>query len=461
MTAPTPDPRQLEALQLIWDIFVRDNRWPSFAAVDHEVYERGDDDLRTILDPVRPALVTYDPHDYAPGDVALTLAGIDACDGSDSDLSNVLAALRWCVAAERKHDPTVSPAPGLDVTKPEMSRGLALSGDELDRVFAVFASEGFSSGHSIPSDEADPWSLHIDRRIRLYKNVTSVPELLAATERTQPPAQGVQIETVPDAQNADDDQNDPKVFVLMPFGPDWSRHVYDAIKLGCSRVGAPDVQRADAITKPGLITTQILTAIAEADVIVADLTEANGNVMYEVGYADGLGKSVVLLNQQIDNTLFDVRGHRQIAYVLHDLSQLAEDVAVFVTTVLSERVATGGSGLAMARDRVEALRDAYRRGQTLRDSLPWHEGVPTTAAEAVEADKRAQELAIQWAQQAWTVLRADFPGHEREFHGPGTGGLGSVGFWLSALEEMDGQRADTYLESKLRLLEELLRRVDH
>ena len=38
--------------------------------------------------------------------------------------------------------------------------------------------------------------------------------------------------------------------------------------------------------------------IASADVLLADVTGTNGDVVYELGYADALGKPVVLLNQE-------------------------------------------------------------------------------------------------------------------------------------------------------------------
>ncbi len=43
-----------------------------------------------------------------------------------------------------------------------------------------------------------------------------------------------------------------------------------------------DVQRADEISEPGLITDQIIGAIIEADLVVADLTGANPNAFHEL-----------------------------------------------------------------------------------------------------------------------------------------------------------------------------------
>ena len=110
--------------------------------------------------------------------------------------------------------------------------------------------------------------------------------------------------------------------------------------------------------------------------------------------------------------------------------------------------------------RVDALRAAYTKGAKLREDLVWGEGAPTSAAEATEANKRCKAKAREWGEETWMMLREHFPAYEGEFFGPGSRALGRTGFWLSAEEEMQHARADTYLGRKLALLERLLRQVD-
>lgn len=43
--------------------------------------------------------------------------------------------------------------------------------------------------------------------------------------------------------------------------------------------------------------------IQAADVIVADITGLNGNVMWELGYAHAYGKPAIILNQDVAATL--------------------------------------------------------------------------------------------------------------------------------------------------------------
>jgi nucleoside 2-deoxyribosyltransferase len=103
----------------------------------------------------------------------------------------------------------------------------------------------------------------------------------------------------------------------MPFGPAWSGTVYAMIRRAAGGVGLspePLVHRADEINRPGRITDQIVQAINEAEVIVADISGLNPNVMWELGYAHAMGKPVVLMNQDVHASPFDIRDYRQVIY---------------------------------------------------------------------------------------------------------------------------------------------------
>ena len=72
--------------------------------------------------------------------------------------------------------------------------------------------------------------------------------------------------------------------------------------------------RADDILAPGPIINDILRSIQESDYIIADLTEQNPNVYYELGLAHASGKPVILITQNIDSLPFDLRHQRIIEY---------------------------------------------------------------------------------------------------------------------------------------------------
>jgi hypothetical protein len=112
-------------------------------------------------------------------------------------------------------------------------------------------------------------------------------------------------------------------------------------------------------------------------------------------------------------------------------------------------------------DSVRLVGERYRIGRELQPRLVWpDEGAPTSKEEAIEAQRRARDLVREWAQETWPILLKHFPTVEREFYGPGHS-LGEQGFWRGFDEEMRGGRTpQSYLESKLRILESFLQRVD-
>jgi hypothetical protein len=74
--------------------------------------------------------------------------------------------------------------------------------------------------------------------------------------------------------------------------------------------------RADRISQPGLITTQIIQHILNDAMVVADLTDHRGNVFYELGLRHAFGKPVVQIIQEGQPVPFDVGGVRTVPYNL-------------------------------------------------------------------------------------------------------------------------------------------------
>lgn len=68
-------------------------------------------------------------------------------------------------------------------------------------------------------------------------------------------------------------------------------------------------------SSPGVVLDQILEKIGVADLVVAEVTGNNPNVLYEVGVAHNLGKQVVLLRAEVaEQTPFDIAHFRRIDY---------------------------------------------------------------------------------------------------------------------------------------------------
>jgi nucleoside 2-deoxyribosyltransferase len=102
------------------------------------------------------------------------------------------------------------------------------------------------------------------------------------------------------------------VFVLMPFREEWSDIVWEVIRSAVTASGFV-CERAD--DKAGkFVMKDIWAGINAARIVIADLTEGNPNVTYEVGMCDVLGKDQILLAQDPKAVPFDFLGIRLVPY---------------------------------------------------------------------------------------------------------------------------------------------------
>jgi len=105
-------------------------------------------------------------------------------------------------------------------------------------------------------------------------------------------------------------------FVLMPFSPQKLTEIYqDYIKKPIESRTSLDCRRADDFYRPIQIMKEIWEEINRAQVVLADLTNKNANVFYELGLSHSLGKDVILISQSVDDIPFDLRSVRTIVYV--------------------------------------------------------------------------------------------------------------------------------------------------
>lgn len=105
----------------------------------------------------------------------------------------------------------------------------------------------------------------------------------------------------------------PRAFVLMPFEADFDGVYTDLIVAPLQSAGFK-VSRADSLLNQRNILADVVAGIARADLIVADVTGLNPNVMYELGLAHALGKRTVMITQEISSLPFDLRPYRANEY---------------------------------------------------------------------------------------------------------------------------------------------------
>ena len=111
-----------------------------------------------------------------------------------------------------------------------------------------------------------------------------------------------------------DTRTDPEqVFVLMPFTLDWSDRIWKRVLqptldgLGVRAIRADDLYGRDVVE-------DIWSGILGSRFVVADITDRNPNVFYELGLAHTVGKDVILLTQDVGDIPFDLNRFRHIVY---------------------------------------------------------------------------------------------------------------------------------------------------
>jgi len=105
----------------------------------------------------------------------------------------------------------------------------------------------------------------------------------------------------------------PQAFVVTQYGEPYETLYNDVIKpVSVDMDFFP--YRAKDVYHPGLILKDIIHGLVESEVIIAEITPANPNVFYELGYAHALGKPTILLAARGSDLPFDVHGYRCIFY---------------------------------------------------------------------------------------------------------------------------------------------------
>jgi hypothetical protein len=107
-----------------------------------------------------------------------------------------------------------------------------------------------------------------------------------------------------------------QAFVIMPFDDSFIE-IYEQLLRPILEAAGYSVQRGDDVLSQQSIMKDVVKGIDAADLIVADLTGLNANVMYELGLAHALNRPVIHLIQDVDELPFDLKGYRFVQYDIH------------------------------------------------------------------------------------------------------------------------------------------------
>lgn len=123
----------------------------------------------------------------------------------------------------------------------------------------------------------------------------------------------------------------------MPFATPLGSYYTSIYEPAIRKAGLNPKRADDDIYGTGKIIDQIWAGINSARVLVAELTNRNPNVLYELGLAHALKKPVVLVSSNENDVPFDVKHVRVIYYDVSDPfwgSKLIDKVAENILSAL-------------------------------------------------------------------------------------------------------------------------------
>lgn len=178
--------------------------------------------------------------------------------------------------------------------------------------------------------------------------------------------------------------------------------------------------RADEMPAPGLITSQVIQEVIESPLVIADLTDHNPNVFYELALRHAFRKPVIQLIQADQAPPFDVVGLRTIFVDHRDLESVdacrrelrkqirdvqsggeAAESPISVAVDLEQLRRSENPVEKSAGEILESLADLRRmvRGLTHEVRKLYGESTMAEAAEAV-LEKLTKEAAAAYVRQA-------------------------------------------------------------
>lgn len=124
-------------------------------------------------------------------------------------------------------------------------------------------------------------------------------------------------------------------FVLMPFAPEFKNQWELAFRPAIEEAGLAPWRGDEDRLGTNIIMADVTRCIADARLIVADLTHKNPNVMYELGLAHAAKKPVIMLLQEDSPVPFDVSHVRYLKYDKNNLTRLRAELKVRITHTMA------------------------------------------------------------------------------------------------------------------------------
>jgi len=195
---------------------------------------------------------------------------------------------------------------------------------------------------NIPRDRVETFAKIFVENLRYLRAFTPSPtqaESAAAATDVPPRA------TPPDKIPSPIVSREPRVrefldtyFVMMPFGA-WFDRYYQEIYVPAIKEAGFEPVRADELFRTGSVMEQIWEQIGKAKLLLADLSDKNANVFYELGLAHAASKPVVFTASNVDDVPFDLRHLRVIIYDIREpewAPRLRNSIADYLRNAMKE-----------------------------------------------------------------------------------------------------------------------------
>ena len=127
-------------------------------------------------------------------------------------------------------------------------------------------------------------------------------------------------------------------FVIMPFRPTYQTE-YDRVIRPAVEDSGLECVRADEIYSRPHIMEDIWKSLRSARIVIAELTDKNPNVLYEIGLAHLLAKPVIIITRNEDDVPFDLKSLRYLHYNIKEPfwgENLRKDLIKMIDKLLQE-----------------------------------------------------------------------------------------------------------------------------
>jgi nucleoside 2-deoxyribosyltransferase len=136
------------------------------------------------------------------------------------------------------------------------------------------------------------------------------------------------------------DTKSPQFLLLMPRSEEFTR-LRRLISSSLEEVGIKPILPEETILPGDPINSSIHGAIERADAVIVDITGSNPNLMFEAGFASGLGKPLLPLVQRgVERVPSDISGRLYLVYDPSDPGKLYNNIKNWALLYLKNKRAS-------------------------------------------------------------------------------------------------------------------------